>query len=343
MTDRKIGIDGNNDGIADFYRGDIASIQDYYSFGMLEPGRSFITSSSSYNFGFNNKLKDDEISGSANHLDFGERGYDPRRGQWWSTDPKFQKYPFFSPYVAFGCNPIFFIDMKGDTIGVAGDLTSAETKLKISKFQELVYDAFAGKVVAAVNPLTGIVTYELTEFDKNDNPTVLNQYEQAAFNSLVHVQNSPLVVKVNLVDHNTPIEQHQTADGVWNTDLAATSSIDLDDIAVYDRVDKGRNLFQTSKGKLVHFFVEQLEMKEREANPATNLKKYHQEVSRPSHRAALYAENRTTSFQRSTTGVNMGSIGTDVSGNTYDIPQTEIKDANGRLINIDYAKGQKPK
>jgi len=80
------------------------------------PGRQF--TSSSYRYGFNGKEKVDEISGSGNHIDFGDRGYDPRLGRWWSVDWKSSKYPHVSPYTFALDNPIFFVDVDGNDIGV---------------------------------------------------------------------------------------------------------------------------------------------------------------------------------------------------------------------------------
>ncbi len=51
-------------------------------------------------------------------IDFGDRGYDPRRGQWWSLDALSSKYPNLSPYVFAGNNPILFVDYDGKDYGV---------------------------------------------------------------------------------------------------------------------------------------------------------------------------------------------------------------------------------
>ena len=85
--------------------------KDYYSGGMVMPERSF--SYENYGFGFNGKLKDDEVKGSGNSYDFSERIYDPRLSKWFSIDPNFKNYPNFSPYLAFESNPIVFVDPDG--------------------------------------------------------------------------------------------------------------------------------------------------------------------------------------------------------------------------------------
>jgi hypothetical protein len=77
LTDRKIPItlDTTTGSAIDHYEADILSCQDYYPFGMEEPHRSYSLSTSGYRFGFNGKLKDDEVYGAGNEYDFGERIY----------------------------------------------------------------------------------------------------------------------------------------------------------------------------------------------------------------------------------------------------------------------------
>jgi RHS repeat-associated protein len=84
---------------------------DLYSFGMPMPGRNY--TSSSYRFGFNGQEKDDEISGSGNHIDFKFRGYDPRTGRFWTIDPMVKEFPFYSPYQFASNNPILAADLEG--------------------------------------------------------------------------------------------------------------------------------------------------------------------------------------------------------------------------------------
>jgi len=84
----------------------------YYSYGMLEPLRSF--SNETYKFGFNGKLSDDEIKGSGNSYDFGSRMQDPRTGRFFSIDPQGSKFPYLSPYLFAANNPILFTDKNGE-------------------------------------------------------------------------------------------------------------------------------------------------------------------------------------------------------------------------------------
>jgi len=112
VSDRKLGVDNNSDNIVDYYLADVVSATDYYSFGSPMPGRSFV-SSTGYRYGFNGQEKDDEIKGSGNSLDFGERIYDPRLGRFLSVDKLTGSYPWWSPYAFAGNTPIQAIDLDG--------------------------------------------------------------------------------------------------------------------------------------------------------------------------------------------------------------------------------------
>lgn len=85
-----------------------------------------------YRFGFNGHEKDDEIKGSGNHLSFGDYGYDPRIVQRPSPDPLAAKYPFESPYVVFGVNPIIYIDPDGKEKIIALDNNNKDNKTIIA-------------------------------------------------------------------------------------------------------------------------------------------------------------------------------------------------------------------
>ncbi len=68
---------------------------------------------SSYSFGFNGQLKDNEVYGEGNGYTAEFWEYDPRIGRRWNIDPMYGKYPDQSPYVAFNDNPIATSDPKG--------------------------------------------------------------------------------------------------------------------------------------------------------------------------------------------------------------------------------------
>jgi RHS repeat-associated protein len=85
--------------------------QDYYSFGMQVPGRSF--NNGSHRYGFNGKENDNEVKGVGNETDYGIRVYDPRVRRFMSVDPIQAKCPELTPYQYASNSPITFIDLDG--------------------------------------------------------------------------------------------------------------------------------------------------------------------------------------------------------------------------------------
>ena len=112
VTDLKVGLDLDTDGIADSYEAEVASAADYYPFGWEMPGRKY--NSSEYRYGFNGKEKDqDGEFGSITNYDYGFRIYNPAVGRFLSVDPLSPEYPFYTPYQFAGNKPIVAIDLDG--------------------------------------------------------------------------------------------------------------------------------------------------------------------------------------------------------------------------------------
>lgn len=140
ITDRRIqGASGNNIDI-DTYTADIATAQDYYAFGMIQPGRvghmvydpatqtaSWQQSAADYRYGFNGQEKSTEIdpNGNLNAAEFWE--YDTRLGRRWNIDPVVK--PWESSYAAFSDDPIIIADPDGDD-GTKPTLTPEEAAEK---------------------------------------------------------------------------------------------------------------------------------------------------------------------------------------------------------------------
>jgi RHS repeat-associated protein len=110
VSDRKLPNPTGDTGTATPYRADIHAAQDYYPFGMVQPGRKL---GQDYRFGFQGMEQDMEIKGSGNSYTTEFRQYDPRVARWLSVDPKAEKYPGTSPFVAFGNSPTNFKDFWG--------------------------------------------------------------------------------------------------------------------------------------------------------------------------------------------------------------------------------------
>jgi len=100
-----------NGSVIDHYEAHLASAQDYYPFGMLEPGRNW--NIGNYRYGFNGKENDNEVKGEGNQQDYGMRIYDPRVGRFLSVDPLTKKYPMLTPYQFASNRPIDGVDLDG--------------------------------------------------------------------------------------------------------------------------------------------------------------------------------------------------------------------------------------
>jgi RHS repeat-associated protein len=110
VTDKKLGH-SSNDSTVDYYNADVVSAQDYYPFGMLEPGR--VLNVEKYRYGFNGKENDNEVKGDGNQQDYGMRIYDPRLGRFLSVDPITRQYPQLTPYQFASNSPIKNVDVDG--------------------------------------------------------------------------------------------------------------------------------------------------------------------------------------------------------------------------------------
>ena len=114
VSDKKIGVPStSNSSLIDHYEPDVVSAQDYYPFGMLQPGRSLSSTGDKYRYGFNGKENDNEVKGEGNQQDYGMRVYDPRLGKFLSVDPLTRNFPYWTPYQFSGDNPVRYIDLDG--------------------------------------------------------------------------------------------------------------------------------------------------------------------------------------------------------------------------------------
>jgi RHS repeat-associated protein len=100
ITDKKIAVSsGSNSSLIDHFTADVVTAQDYYPFGMIMPGRSFVAAGgANYRYGFNGKENDNDVKGIGDQVDYGMRVYDPRVGRFVSVDPLTAKYPELTPY-----------------------------------------------------------------------------------------------------------------------------------------------------------------------------------------------------------------------------------------------------
>ncbi len=110
ISDKKIGVDANSDGIIDYYNADVITANDFYPFGMQLPGRSF-SSGNKYRYGFNGKENDKDAGEGIQ--DYGMRIYDERLGRFLSVDPIQKSYPELTPYQFASNTPLEAIDLDG--------------------------------------------------------------------------------------------------------------------------------------------------------------------------------------------------------------------------------------
>ena len=70
-------------------------------------------SSAKAKYGFNGQLKDNEMYGEGNSINYTARIYDSRLGKFLSIDPLTRDYPWYTPYQFAGNKPIAYVDLDG--------------------------------------------------------------------------------------------------------------------------------------------------------------------------------------------------------------------------------------
>jgi RHS repeat-associated protein len=115
VSDKKIGVDANSDGVVNYYTADVVTANDYAPFGAILSGRNYnAPSAKDYKYGFNGKMNDNEVKGiEGSQQDYGRRIYDPRLGRFLSVDPLTRGYPGWSPYPFAMNRPIDGLDLDG--------------------------------------------------------------------------------------------------------------------------------------------------------------------------------------------------------------------------------------
>ncbi len=182
ITDRKIPKEtGTPNGIADYYVADIATVQDYYPFGMVMPGRNWTAATANgYGFGFNGQLKDNEIMGGSNSYDFGARIYDARIGLWLSIDPLFKKYPYLSPYNYVADNPVIYYDNDGRKIKFAKGTTKEDKKLYKDIYKSSPAEFKAKLDILEDSEVKYVINFNSTTLNSGQGGTVAYDFENSS-------------------------------------------------------------------------------------------------------------------------------------------------------------------
>lgn len=165
FSDRKEPQDCDN--LGDGWVAVATSVNNYYSFGMLQPGRNW--NAGNYRFGFNGKENDNEVKGTGNQQDYGMRIYDPRLGRFLSADPLIvqeQKYPELSPYQFASNRPIDGIDKDGLEYDSAGVSIPRNPNLALSTAEQAFVTANIPTVTSNAGAGPGSVAWNnaITEF-----------------------------------------------------------------------------------------------------------------------------------------------------------------------------------
>jgi RHS repeat-associated protein len=113
ITDKKKGVSLDS-ATVDHYQAEVLSQNDYYPFGMEQPGRSFRTIP--YPYAFNGKRMENVELSITNIYDYGMRSYDARIGRFYSVDPLTSKYPELTPYQFASNTPIQAVDLDGEEV-----------------------------------------------------------------------------------------------------------------------------------------------------------------------------------------------------------------------------------
>jgi len=189
VSDKRWGVSANDSTVI-YYNPDVVSANDYYPFGMLEPGRQYAQSMlGSYRYGFNGKENDNEVEGVGNSIDYGMRVYDPRLGRFASVDPLEKKYPFYSPYQYAGNMPVWQRDIDGME---PGEAPPPEEPVEDDKERD---DLLAKLRNALKSPTPEELDKEKDDFDKwkkdpkNSIRNFLNNYGRNAFNAAEQIFN----------------------------------------------------------------------------------------------------------------------------------------------------------
>ena len=229
VSDKKIGHDAGN-GTFDYYNADVITAQDYYAYGMTQPGRNYAQGTNSYRYSINGQEKEKELNENITTAEYWE--YDSRIGRRWNLDPK--PTVGISQYSTFANNPILFNDIKGDTFSFPRTGFNAlifqikfyiTTGYLIKKGAGNIYEAIAkhpntvkvvpleGQKASYYDPLTGTLFWNSrlgirTTNDVNLSPaSVLNHELDHALNHISNYKKFTEDNKPNKTPYNTKEEE----------------------------------------------------------------------------------------------------------------------------------------
>ena len=167
------------------HQADVVSAQHYYPFGSTM--QTWEADGVEYAYGFGGHEKIDEVSGSGNEVDMGDRWLDTRLGRTPKPDMNAVKYPAVSPYAYAVNNPINVVDRDGkDAIYIAFPSYKADG-----------YPMTGHAGVLLIDNKTGLTKYY--EYGRYDKPQlgVVNSY--AVSNVIIGADGRPTAESLNKV------------------------------------------------------------------------------------------------------------------------------------------------
>lgn len=320
VSDRRVQVGSGS--TLNYYTADVVSAQDYYPFGMLQPGRTF--NASGYRYGFNGKENDNEVKGEGNSIDFGARIYDPRTGRWLSTDPLQQKFPYLSPYQFAANNPVFLIDPDGKVIRVHY-MENGQNKYYIYKpgIKPSVSNDFVNKVHEAVS--------SVMKNDANKTFQNLSSSKETVTIQQIYTHDDAATANWNLTKNKAqdvtvfwnPTVALRTLDGgaftpataLLHEGAHAERFITADTREKIDAVlrDQKRNGtdYDTDEERRVIDNIETPYIKKANEENGKDFRFYkpQQERSRANHRGTTYSSKGTTSIEPAREGVDVTGVG----------------------------------
>jgi RHS repeat-associated protein len=158
VSDKKRAVQNGTTGIVSHFVAEVVTAQDYYSFGMMMPGRKFSMTAGAYRYGFNGKENDKDAGEGIQ--DYGMRIYDRRLGRFLSEDPITKKYPMLTPYQFASNTPIQAIDLDGLEASYFNlNITSNNARLL---FRIVNATAFGKQFLTALHKQTSVDVYYYT-------------------------------------------------------------------------------------------------------------------------------------------------------------------------------------
>jgi LysM repeat protein len=187
ISDKKIGVDANTDGLIDYYTADVITANDYYPGGMTMPGRKYqATTSSKYRYSINGQEKERELNENITSAEFWM--YDSRIGRRWNIDPIINFS--ISPYAVFNNNPIANKDEFGNTsTSINHTVKEGENLTRIAK----QYKTTVKNLVSLnnINNPNDIKTGQILKVpDINDNKGTTSLMGKLSLDEITAIENS---------------------------------------------------------------------------------------------------------------------------------------------------------